>query len=85
MRNLFLVSGGFVCVAVGLVFVPLPIPLGALLLVVGAALILTGSALARQMMKRLRTSNGRVHGWLAVAERYLPMSLRGVLQDTHPD
>lgn len=85
MRNLILVTGGFLCAAAGLVFLPLPIPFGAPLLVTGAALILAGSALARQLMRRLRASNGRLHGWLAGAEPYLPLFLRGVLRETHPD
>jgi len=85
MRNLLLVAGGLLCIASGLVFLPLPTPLGLPLLVTGAALLVAGSALARRMLKRFRTSNERAHGWLAVGERYLPMFLRLPLRLTHPD
>jgi hypothetical protein len=85
MRNLLLIIGGFFCIASGLVFLPLPTPLGLPLLVTGAALLVAGSAMARRMLKRFRTSNQQAHGWLAVGERYLPMFLRAPLRLTHPD
>jgi hypothetical protein len=85
MRNVLLVGGGIVCAILGVMFTPLPFPLGGPLMLVGAALILAGSAVARQMMKRLRANSERLNGWLAGAEVYLPMPLRGVLRDTCPD
>jgi hypothetical protein len=85
MRDMFLVTGGFVCVAGGLFFLPLPTPFGVPLLLAGTAFILAGSALARQLMKRFRTKNDRAHRWLAKGERYLPVFLRRSLRQTHPD
>jgi len=85
MRNLFLVTGGFFCAAAGLVFLPLPTPFGLPLLLVGAGLILAGSAIARQLMKRFRTSNDRAHRWLAKAERYMPVFVRWPMRQTRPD
>jgi hypothetical protein len=84
MRNLFLVTAGFLCAAAGLVFLPLPTPFGVPLLLTGAALILAGSAIARQHMQRFRSSNARSHRWLAAAEGYLPRFLRLPLRRTHP-
>lgn len=85
MRNLLLVIGGSLCVVSGLVFLPLPTPLGLPLLVLGAGLLVAGSALARRLLKRFRSSNGRAHTWLAMGERYLPLFLRVPLRLTHPD
>ena len=85
MRNLLLVIGGSLCVVSGLVFLPLPTPLGLPLLVLGAGLLVAGSALARRLLKRFRSSNGRAHTWLATGERYLPLFLRVPLRLTHPD
>lgn len=84
MRNLFLVTGGFVCIAGGLVFLPLPTPFGLPLLLIGTALILAGSALARRYMMGFRTKNDRLHRWMATGERYLPRNLRLILRRTHP-
>jgi hypothetical protein len=85
MRNLLLVAGGFLCIAAGLVFLPLPTPIGLPLLVTGSALLVAGSAMARRLLKRFRSSNERAHSWLATGERYLPLFLRLPLQLTHPD
>jgi hypothetical protein len=84
MRNVLLVTGGFLCIAGGLVFLPLPTPLGLPLLVTGAAFLVAGSALARRVVKRFRSSNERAHSWLITGERYLPAFLRLPLQLTHP-
>lgn len=85
MRDVFLVTGGFVCVAGGLFFLPLPTPFGVPLLLLGAALIMAGSAIARQLMKRFRAKNDRAHRWLAKGEPYLPRFLRATFRQTHPD
>jgi hypothetical protein len=85
MRELFLVTGGFVCVAGGLVFLPLPTPFGLPLLFVGASLILAGSAFARMLMKRFRTKNDRAHRWIAKTECYMPVFVRWPLRQTRPD
>jgi drug/metabolite transporter (DMT)-like permease len=85
MRNVLLIVGGVLCIASGLVFLPLPTPIGLPLLVTGAALLVAGSAMARRMLKRFRTSNERAHSWLAMGERYLPAFLRLPLSLTHPD
>lgn len=84
IRNLFLLTGGFCCVASGLVFLPLPTPFGLPLLLVGSALILAGSAMARRYMRQMRGNNQRLHHWLATGERYLPRVLRRILRQTHP-
>jgi hypothetical protein len=85
MRNLVLVAGRVVCILAGLVFLPLPTPLGLPFLVLGAGLLVAGSALARRLLKRFRSSNVRAHTWLAAGERYLPLFLRVPLRLTHPD
>ena len=85
MRGLFLVTGGFMCVGAGLVFLPLPTPFGLPLLLIGTALILAGSALARQIMKHYRTKNDRLHRWIAKTERYMPVFVRWPLRQTRPD
>lgn len=85
MRNLLLIIGGFFCIAGGLVFLPLPTPIGLPLLVTGAALLVAGSAMARRLLKHFRSSNERAHAWLAMGERYLPAFLQLPLSLTHPD
>ncbi len=85
MRNLLFIAGGILCIVSGLVFLPLPTPLGLPLLVTGSALLVAGSALARRVLKRFRTSNERAHTWLTAGERYLPLFLRVPLRLTHPD
>jgi len=85
MRNLFFVAAGIVCILSGLVFLPLPTPIGLPLLVTGSALLVAGSAFARRLLKRFRSGNERAHTWLAAGERYLPLFLRVPLRLTHPD
>ncbi len=76
---------GWAMIGVGLVVLPLPIPLGAIMIVVGIALVAPTSPATRDSLRNVRR---RFHGFDRTLERwrpYMPPLIRQLIEDTRPD
>jgi hypothetical protein len=71
-------------ILLGLIILPLPIPLGALLIVIGATILIGSSETATEWVKTRRARNPRLHNLPSSAEKCLPGKLGDVLRRTSP-
>ncbi len=68
-----------VCLVLGAISLPLPLPTGAILLAIGFALLLTVSRRAKVWFRSYRRRSPWIDGKLMLVERYLPDMLRQAL------
>ncbi len=72
-KNL-MVLVGFITLIIGLIFIPLPIPIGVPLTALGIVLLLKSSSLAKRSYIRLRAFTHchmrRLEGWLLTLEKF---------------
>ncbi len=85
MRTLLILFAGWTSIALGVVLLPLPTPLGAPLFLIGAALLLMVSPAMRTWFKQWRGGHRPASDALERFERYLPKGLRDTLYKTHPE
>ena len=71
-------------ILLGLIIPPLPIPLGALLIVIGATILIGSSETATEWVKTRRARNPRLHNLLSSAEKRPPGKLGDVIRRTSP-
>lgn len=71
-------------ILLGLIILPLPIPLGALLIVIGATILIGSSETATEWVKTRRARNPRLHNLLSSAEKRLPGKRGEVIRPTSP-
>ena len=85
MRTLLLLFAGWTSIAIGMVLLPLPTPLGVPLFLIGAALLLMVSPALRAWFKQWRGGHRPASEALERFERHLPKGLRDALDKTHPE
>jgi len=71
-------------ITIGLITLPTPIPIGAVLTAAGCALVLAESRTARRALLELRRRHPGFSDQLARGTRYLPRWMRRVLEQTDP-
>ncbi len=75
---------GWMLIAVGLVVLPLPIPLGAIMIVIGIAMVSPSSPMMRDVLRNVRVRfpsfSATLDGW---APR-MPALIRILIEDTRP-
>lgn len=84
MRRLVLFVIAILCVLVGLITLPTPIPLGAILLAIGFSLLVLTSVTVRNMLRRLRQRFPELDGSIRAVDGYLPRNLRRALRLSAP-
>ncbi|MGF1455297.1 MAG: PGPGW domain-containing protein [Alphaproteobacteria bacterium] len=76
---------GWALIAVGLVVLPLPIPLGAIMIVIGIAMVAPTSPGVRDVLRKVRTRfpsfDRTLEGW----RPHLPNLIRTLIEDTRPE
>lgn len=73
-----------VCLIVGAITLPTPLPLGAIFLAVGVALLVSTSKTARIWLQKFRAAFPRIDGGLRSIQGYLPKPLRRALRMSAP-
>lgn len=76
---------GLAFLAIGLITVFLPVPIGLFLILLGTALLVSVNAQARAAVKWLRRRVRGVNDALGQAEKILPEKLAKPLHETEPD
>ncbi len=84
MRTVLLLVAGWTSIAMGVLLLPLPTPLGLPLFLVGAGLLLMVSPALRAWFKQWRRGHRPASDTLLRFERLLPKWLRDTLDKTHP-
>jgi len=84
VRRLVISVIAIMCVVVGLIALPTPIPLGAILLAVGFSLLVLTSVTVRNFLRRLRVRFPELDGSLRAVDGYLPRSLQRALRLSAP-
>ena len=80
----FLAILAIVLILVGLVVLPMPIPLGAIMIVTGVVLLVSTSARAAWMVRSFRQKHPGADVAIRGVEERLPAKLRQVLKRTDP-
>lgn len=81
----FFVFIGSILVIVGLVTLPLPIPIGALFLIVGLLILLSSSYTAVLLLRRIREDYPKLDKWLEHIEEKSPDFVQKVLRRSDPN
>ena len=68
----------------GLILLPLPIPLGAIMILGGVALAVSTSPTARRWVRSFRSGNPRVEAFITRIRPYLPRVFRRPLDLSQP-
>lgn len=76
------ISAPITIILLGIIILPLPIPLGALLIVIGATILIGSSETVTEWVKTRRARNPRLHNLLSSAEKRLPGKLGDVIRRT---
>ena len=84
MQRLILFIIAILCLVVGVITLPTPIPLGAILLAIGFALLVLTSVTVRNWLRRLRERFPELDGSLRAVDGYLPRNLRRALRLSAP-
>jgi len=84
VRKLILQILAVILIVVGAVTFPLPIPIGAVLIVAGLALLISTSSFVARTIRRWRGRHPETDGNIRKAEDYLPERLRAPLDKTDP-
>ena len=84
MLTLLATVAATVLIAVGLVVLPLPIPLGAIMIIIGVGLLVTVNPYARRAITRFRGRNPKVEAVIKRVEHFLPEIFRRPLHETDP-
>ena len=87
MRKIFLLSGGWCLVAVGVVLTPAPVPIpliGVVPLLVGCAILSKHSKGFRRGMQRLRHRFDFLSHWLEGMHHRFPLHVKTMIRRTRP-
>lgn len=77
------VMGGTLIVA-GLIVLPMPIPLGLIMLVIGLALLAPYILAVQNLVRHLRRKNGKLNDQLLKWHERFPPVIRSTIDKTHP-
>lgn len=80
LRRAVIIGFAAVCLVVGAITFPLPIPAGLPLLLIGTSLLIIESPFARRKFLRLRIMFPRLDRWLTSVEHRLPEALRKAMR-----
>lgn len=83
-RIVIQVTGALIFVA-GMIFFPLPIPIGAAMMVVGLTMMISSSKKLRKVIRDYRRRNPKMNSTIHNAELYLPKSMRDSIDRTDPE
>lgn len=83
-KRLILIVVSIVCLVVGAITLPTPLPIGIVLIAVGLALLILSSKTFRNMIRRLRVRYPSFDDKLRKAEAYLPRPLQRALKISAP-
>ena len=78
------VTGVLIFIA-GMIFFPLPIPIGAVMMIVGLTMMISSSKKLRKVIREYRRRNPKMNSTIHNAEYYLPKSMRDSIDQTDPD
>lgn len=84
MIKMFSIVAGVVLVLVGLVVFPMPIPLGAIMIVCGLVLLVSASATAAHCLKTLRPRHQGANQMIQTVEDRLPESWKKAFRRSDP-
>ena len=84
MQRLMLFIIAILFLIAGVLTLPTPIPLGAILLAIGLGLLVMTSVTVRNWLRRLRERFPEVDGSLRAVDAYLPRNLRRALRLSAP-
>ena len=84
MQRLILFIIAILCLVVGVITLPTPIPLGAILLAIGFALLVLTSVTVRNWLRKARQRFPILDGSLRAVDGYLPRNLRRALRLSAP-
>jgi hypothetical protein len=83
LKIAFQIFAGFI-VLIGIITFPLPIPIGAVLIVIGLAMLISSSKKVRNSIRSYRKRNPRINSIIMKAETYLPISVQTTINQTDP-
>lgn len=84
MMKIITILAAVCLIIVGLVVFPMPIPLGALMIVVGIVLLLSASVTAVNVVRRFRRRHPKADRVMREAEDRLPKSWKRILKRSDP-
>ncbi|MFN3230612.1 MAG: hypothetical protein ACE363_00480 [Alphaproteobacteria bacterium] len=82
--SVFLQIVALLLIVLGVMFVPLPIPLGLILIMAGLALLLSTSRPALRRLRRFRRTRPEVDGFLTRARHRMPPAVGRPLRRSEP-
>ena len=85
MRNLTLVISAWSLIVVGAIVFPMPIPLGAIMIVIGFAMLITINPAAARLFKRIRSRLPILNRLIHRTKHRLPRNLQQALHETDPE
>ena len=84
MHKILSIIFAVVLIGVGLIVLPMPIPLGAIMIVSGLVLLISVSATVALQLKSFRKNHSDVDGWIRIAEERLPERWKRIIKRTDP-
>ena len=84
MIKIVSIIAGVVLVLVGLVVFPMPVPLGAIMIVCGFALLVSASATVARCLRTLRRHHPGANRAIQTVENRLPISWKKAFQRSDP-
>lgn len=85
MKRIAIFAAAIVIIIAGAILLPLPIPLGAPLLVIGATMLITVSPAFARLVSRGRTRWARLEHVMSWLEAKAPAHLANILRKTRPE
>lgn len=87
LRRIIFLLTGWICLVVGLVTWPLPIPIGIPLIIIALAILARESVLVREWLRRRRALNPAFDRRVRNMRARLPEKLRDIIDitDPHPE
>ncbi len=84
MLKMIYAAASVVMIIIGLIVLPLPIPLGAIMIVCGIIMLISASATVTFCVKSYRRHHPRANKIIHAIESKLPASLKKILKRTDP-
>ncbi len=84
MLKLLSIGFAVVLIGAGLVVLPMPIPLGAIMIVSGLVLLVSVSTTVALQLRSFRRHHRDIDRWIRIAEDRLPERWRRIMKRTDP-
>ena len=84
MMKMISAAGATVLILVGLIVLPMPIPLGAIMIVIGLIWLISASSTVARCVQSYRRKHPKTDKFIRVVEPKLPASLQAILKRTDP-